>query len=44
MYGKTFSKRLANNALDIIFASTLINEIGRQFLINLLSFPIFSTD
>ena len=43
MYGKTFSKRLTN-PLDIIFASTLIKEIGRQFLINLLSFPIFSTD
>ena len=41
MYGKTFSKRLANT-LEIIFASTLINEIGRQFLINLLSFPFFS--
>ena len=43
MYGKTFPKRLAN-ALDVIFASALINEIGRQFLINLLSFPLFSTD
>ena len=42
MYGKTFPKRLTN-ALDIIFAFTLINEIGPQFLINLLSF-IFSTD
>ena len=38
--GKTFSRRFAET-LEIFFASTLISDIGRQFLITRLSFPFF---
>ena len=37
----TFSKRFAKG-LDANLASTLLRDIGRQFLTNLLSFPFFS--
>ena len=39
--GKTFSRWFAKT-LEIILVSTFISDIGRQFLINLLSFPLFS--
>ena len=39
--GKTFSRRFAKT-LEIIFAWTMISDIGGQFLITPLSFPFFS--